>query len=154
MLWAQLNRNVFSSGNRSRGKLFFKPSLLVNFLGRILCSSKSQKSKSPRKKKFSDFGKRSPLLCGFLLFIWEGETFLLPFRLSWWLCQSSLLLASSVSFFLLCCLVSGMGRLTSDFELISSVVMIETSYLSSSELRLLFTLLGLLMCFLFILAFG
>ena len=59
-------------------------------------------------------------------------------------------------FFLLYCLVSEIGHLTSDFELIGGVVMAETSYLLLSELRSLFTRpqLNLLIFLLFIIMFG
>ena len=51
-------------------------------------------------------------------------------------------------FFLSCCLVFGMGCLTSDFELIGGVAVVEMSCLSSAELRSPFTQLGLHICLL------
>ena len=48
------------------------------------------------------------LLYSFSLFIWEGKNFHLPSMLSWWFCQSSLLVASTVaSFCMLSCLLDG-----------------------------------------------
>ena len=98
--------------------------------------------------------KRSPLSCGFSLFIWESKTFYLLFSAV----MMTLLVIMTFSFFrisfLSCCLVFGMGRLTFNFELISGVAVVETSCLSSSKLMLLFTQLGLHICLLFILAFG
>ena len=98
--------------------------------------------------------KRSPISCGFSLFIWERETFYLPF-------SAAMMTLSVIEIFSFCCiffwsyyLVFGMSLLTSYFELIGGVVIVETSCLSSSELRSLFTQIGLHICLLFILAFG
>ena len=57
-------------------------------------------------------------------------------------------------FVLSCCLISAIGRLTSDFELISDVIVVDTSYLSASCSSSLPTQLNLLICPLCVLVFG
>ena len=74
MLLAQLNRNVFSSGNRSQGEMFFRSFLLVNLLERVLCSSQRVQSSRRGEVLRSEKGprKKDPLLlCSFSLFIWK-----------------------------------------------------------------------------------
>ena len=98
------------------------------------CSSRYSllfsRGKSPRAEVLQDPKKsppKVPYLVWFFLFIWESETFCLPF--------SAIMMTLSVimtfSFFrisfLSCCLVFRMSNLTSDFELIGGVAVVETS---------------------------
>ena len=69
--------------------------------------------------------KKSPLSCRLFLFIWESETFCLPFLIV----MMTLLVIMTFSFFhiflLSCCLVSKMGYLMSDFKLIGGIFVAE-----------------------------
>ena len=106
------------------------------------------------KNSFFSFFQKSSLSCCHFLFIWDSETFYLPFSTVMMTLPVIMTFSFFCIFFLSCCLNSEMGHLTSNFELIGSVAVVETSCLSSSELRSLFTHLSLHLCLLFILMFG
>ena len=111
VLWAQLNQSVCFFRNRLRGELFLKifSFVLKGRESKSRSSQRYQKSSPLRSQKRSETftQKRSPLSYGFSLFIWESETFVFLFWLSWWPCQSLWLLVSSVSPFY--CVVLSLG---------------------------------------------
>ena len=147
LFWEQVAKQtvlqVFSSYESSReGSVQFKSSRKEEVL---------QLRKRSPKKRISQ--KEAPLLCNFPIYMKEQN---LSSSFSAVMMTLSIIITFSFFgiFFLLCCLVSGMGRLTSDFELISGIVVVKMYGLSSSDLTLLFTQLDLLICLLFILTFG
>ena len=157
MLWAQLNRNVFYPGNGSWGELFFE-GFSFALKGQKFNNSRNDQvfiSEIGSEKK--DWEKSSPEVPSpvWFLSIYMREWNLLSSFLA---IMMTLLVIITFSFFciffLSCCLVFGMGRLTFDFELIGGTAVVETSFLSSSRLRSLFTQPGLHICLLFILKFG
>ena len=115
MLWVQLNRDViFSYGNRLRDELFFRFFLVLGVEDRI-------------------FKLRKRVLTS----VWFLPIYMRGWNLSSFFYAVMMILSVIITFnfyddFLLsCCLVSRMGRLTFDFELIGDITVVETSCLSS-----------------------
>ena len=139
----RLSQRLCVVGTTESGCLLFREHVIRQVILQDTLSF-SQRAKvqeykfSPPKSEKGLPGQGSPLSHVAFLYLYKrAKPFVFLFRLSWWLCQSSWLSASSVSPLCRVALSLGMSRMTSDFKLRSP-----------------FTQLGLHICLLFILAFG
>ena len=119
------------------------------FLGekRILNSGNHPRSDIPN-------GKKVPLPVQFLLIYIRGWNLSCFFSAVMMILSVIITYSFYNGFLLLCCHFPGVSHLTSDFELIDDVTVVETSCLSSFEPRSLFTLLGCLVYLLSVLVPG
>ena len=134
----------FLLGIGSKNELFFRFFFVPG------CWREDSKLRKPSKIGYSKWEK-SPSSCTVSPYLYER----LKFSSSFFAIMIILLVIITCSFYggflLLCCHVPGISHLTYDFELIGDVTVVETSCMSSSELRLLFTLLNHLVCLLSVL---